>query len=129
MRTLSIAGRVLKEMIRDKRTLALMFVAPIVIILLLGMIFSVNSTVNVKVGTVAVSKSVNTNLKDTKHVTVTKYDTKADAKKALDDHKIDSIIQKKNSNYDLTYANTDSSKTTAVKMALRMRSRIPVFPL
>ncbi|KRM09875.1 ABC transporter permease [Paucilactobacillus suebicus] len=119
MRTLSIAGRVLKEMIRDKRTLALMFVAPIVIILLLGMIFSVNSTVNVKVGTVAVSKSVNTNLKDTKHVTVTKYDTKADAKKALNDHKIDSIIQKKNSNYDLTYANTDSSKTTAVKMAFK----------
>ncbi|GAB5051851.1 hypothetical protein [Pediococcus ethanolidurans] len=58
MRILAIANRVIKELIRDKRTLALMFVAPIIIILLLSVLFSANSTTNVKIGTVAVSKTI-----------------------------------------------------------------------
>lgn len=119
MRILSIANRVIKELLRDKRTLALMFVAPIVIILLLSILFSANSTTNVEIGTVSVSKSVRSNLDNTKHVTVKTYDSKGDAKQALKNDKIDSIIQKKDSSYSITYANTDSSKTTAVKMAFK----------
>ncbi|MBU7554863.1 ABC transporter permease [Pediococcus ethanolidurans] len=119
MRILAIANRVIKELIRDKRTLALMFVAPIIIILLLSVLFSANSTTNVKIGTVAVSKTIRSNLDNTKHVAVKTYDSKKQAKKALKDEKIDSIIQKKSSGYSITYANTDSTKTTAVKMAFK----------
>jgi len=119
MRTIAIMNRVLKKLIRDKRTLALMFVAPILIMLLMSVIFNTNSTTDVNVGTVAVTQKLNQEMGGLKHVAVKTYDTKAAAKRALQDEKIDAIIKKNGNNYDLTYANTDSSKTTAVKMAFK----------
>lgn len=119
MRTIGIMNRVLKELFRDKRTLALMFVAPILVMLLMSVIFNTNSTTNVNVGTVAVTQKLNKEMGGIKHVDVKTYDTKADAKQALQDEKIDAIIKKNGNNYDLTYANTDSSKTAVVKMAFK----------
>lgn len=55
-------------------------------------------------------------LGDIKHVSISQYRSKTAAKKALKDDKIDSIIQKTDDGYSVTYANTDASKTTAVKM-------------
>lgn len=40
MKILAIVRRVLKEMLRDKRTLALMFLAPILILTLMYFIFN-----------------------------------------------------------------------------------------
>lgn len=119
MRTISIMNRVLKELFRDKRTLALMFLAPILILLLMSFIFNSNSTTNVDIATVSMPSSINSNLDNTKHVNVTKYSSKKAANKALKDDKVDAIIQKKSDNYDLTYSNTDSTKTAAVKMAFK----------
>ena len=59
MRTIAIMNRVLKELFRDKRTLALMFVAPILIMLLMSVIFNTNSTTDVNVATVSVSSKLN----------------------------------------------------------------------
>ncbi|RAY08793.1 ABC transporter permease [Levilactobacillus brevis] len=119
MRTIAIMNRVLKELFRDKRTLALMFVAPILIMLLMSVIFNTNSTTDVNVATVSVSSKLNEELGSLKHVTIKSYDTKADAKHALNQETVDAIVQKSGKNYDLTYANTDSSKTTAVKLAFK----------
>lgn len=117
MRTIAIMNRVLKELFRDKRTLALMFVAPILVMLLMSVIFNTNSSTDVSVGTIGVTKSLNSEIDGIKHVTVKKYDTKTAANKALKNEKIDAIIKKNGNNYHLTYANTDSTKTAAVKMA------------
>jgi len=119
MRTIGIMNRVLKELFRDKRTLALMFIAPILIMLLMSVIFNTNSSTDVSVGTVAVSHKLNKQMADIKHVTVKTYDTKTAAKKALKNEKIDAIVKKNGSNYSLTYANTDSTKTATVKMAFK----------
>ncbi len=119
MRTFAIMKRVLTEMIRDKRSLALMFLAPILVLWLMSVIFTANSTTNVEVGTVGVTSSVSTNLDQVKHVTVHHYTNEANAKKAMKDDKIDAIIHKTDNDYSLTYANTDSSKTSAVKMAFK----------
>ncbi|APX72331.1 ABC transporter permease [Companilactobacillus allii] len=115
MRTIAIMTRVLKELIRDKRTLALMFIAPVVILLLLSFIFNSNSSTNVNIATVDLPSALYNNVNDMKHVDVYKYSNKKAAKRALNNDTIDAIIQKKNDNYDLTYANTDSTKTAAVK--------------
>ncbi|WP_125712337.1 ABC transporter permease [Companilactobacillus kedongensis] len=119
MRIISIMNRVLKELFRDKRTLALMFLAPVLILLLLSFIFNSNSTTDVDIATVSMPSNISANLDNTKHVSVTKYNTKEAAKRALKDDKVDAIIQQKGSNYNLTYANTDSTKTTVVKMAFK----------
>ncbi|AKP64995.1 ABC transporter permease [Levilactobacillus koreensis] len=119
MRTIAIMNRVLKELFRDKRTLALMFVAPILVMLLMSVIFNTNSTTDVNVGTVAVTQKLNKEMGSLKHVNVKTYGTKRAAKKALSNEKIDAIIKKNGNNYSLTYANTDSTKTAAVKMAFK----------
>ena len=51
MRTIAIAKKVVKELLRDKRTLALMFVAPVFIMWLMNLMFSASTTVNVKLAT------------------------------------------------------------------------------
>lgn len=119
MRTIGIMNRVLKELFRDKRTLALMFVAPILVMLLMSVIFNTNSSTDVSVGTVSVSQKLNKEMGGIKHVTVKSYDTKKDAKAAMDDEKVDAIIKKNGKNYSLTYANTDSTKTATVKLAFK----------
>ncbi|MBT9671192.1 ABC transporter permease [Secundilactobacillus kimchicus] len=119
MRAWSIAKRIMTEMLRDKRTLALMFVAPIIIITMLNVVFSSNATTNVNIGAVSVSQTMRDDLGDIKHLSISQYRSKTAAKKALKDDKIDSIIQKTDDGYSVTYANTDASKTTAVKMALK----------
>lgn len=62
MRTISIAKRVAKELLRDKRTLMLMFLAPILILFLMKLVFSVNSTTDVNIATVNVKSSLIKNL-------------------------------------------------------------------
>ncbi|WP_367369590.1 hypothetical protein [Pediococcus parvulus] len=62
MRIIAIMIRVLKELLRDKRTLALMFLAPILILFLMNAIFSSNSTTNVTIGTVSLSQAMNKKL-------------------------------------------------------------------
>lgn len=112
-------NRVLKELFRDKRTLALMFLAPILIMLLMSVIFNTNSSTDVSIGTISVSHKLNQQMADIKHVTVKTYDTENAAKKALKNEKIDAIVKKNGSNYSLTYANTDSTKTATVKLAFK----------
>lgn len=119
MRTWAIANRVIKELLRDKRTLALMFLAPIFILILLNFVFSASQATDVTVGTVAVPQALQQNLEQSKHVTVKKYTSKAAAQKGLKQNRLDAIVQHKTANYSLTYANTDASKTTAVKMAFK----------
>lgn len=119
MRAIAIMNRVLKELFRDKRTLAMLFLAPIFVLWLMSIIFTANSTTNVDIATVGVSSNVNTALSDVKHVDVHEYATQTKAKQALKDDKVDSIIHKTDGNYSITYANTDSSKTSATKMAFK----------
>ncbi|MCC9963370.1 ABC transporter permease, partial [Streptococcus agalactiae] len=43
MRIIAITEKVIKELFRDKRTLAMMFLAPILIMFLMNVMFSANS--------------------------------------------------------------------------------------
>lgn len=118
-RTWAIAKRTLTELLRDKRTLALMFLAPIVILALLNYAFSINATTSIKVGTVNVERSVQTNLADVKHVSTANYDNRRQATEALKDQKIDAVlVEKDDQDYDVLYANTDTSKTDMTRAAL-----------
>jgi ABC-2 type transport system permease protein len=118
-RTWSIAKRVLKELFRDKRTLALMFLAPILVLVLMKVVFTANSTTDVNIGTVNVQSSLVSQIKDVKHIKVTEYSTQKKADKALKNQKVDGIVREKNGNFYVKNANTDASKTAATKAALQ----------
>ena len=120
MRAFAICKRVLQELLRDKRTLALMFVAPVLILFLMKLIFAANSTTNVDIATVGVPSSVRTELNDIKHVAVHKKATNKSAQKMLTDQKADAVVRAISTNhYTITYANTDASKTAVVKQAFK----------
>lgn len=119
-RTLAIANRIIKQLMRDKRTLVLVFVAPVFIMFLLNVIFSANTSVSSTIATYNVSDKLNNQLDKVKHVTVKEYTSKPAAKKALNNQKVDAVIIKnKANNYSITYANTDSSKTSLARQAFQ----------
>lgn len=70
MRTLAITKRVLTELFRDKRILVLMFIAPIIVMWLMNVMFSANSNTKVNIATVNVSQSMRSNLRKVDGVSV-----------------------------------------------------------
>lgn len=119
MRILTIMQRVLRELFRDKRTLALMFIAPIFVLWLMSIIFTASSTTRVMIAMVHVPKQMQVNLDNVKHVDIKTYPTNAQARKALKNDRVDAIVDRTGNKYRLTHANIDSSKTAAVKMAVK----------
>lgn len=119
MRTLAIAKKVMKELFRDKRTLAMMFIAPVFIMWLMNLMFSASTAVNVKLATQDLPTSLVTKMDDLDHVSVQTYNDIDQAKKDLADEKVDAVISYKDGDYQVDYANTDASKTAMIRQVLR----------
>ena len=119
MRTLAIAKKVIKELLRDKRTLAMMFVAPVFIMWLMNLMFSASTAVSIKLATQDLPTSLVTKMDDLDHVSVQTYKDIDQAKKDLADEKVDAVISYKNGEYQVDYANTDASKTSMTRQVLR----------
>lgn len=88
MRIIAITEKVIKELFRDKRTLAMMFLAPILIMFLMNVMFSANSNTKVKIGTINVNTKVVSNLDNIKHIQVRSFKFNSSAKKALKSNKM-----------------------------------------
>ena len=119
MRTIAIAKKVIKELLRDKRTLAMMFVAPVFIMWLMNLMFSASTTVNVKLATQDLPTGLVTKMDELDHVDVEIYQGLDQAKDALANEKVDAVISYKDGEYQVDYANTDSSKTSMIRQVLR----------
>jgi len=83
MRRISIAKRVTKELLRDKRTLALMFLAPILVLFLMKLVFSVNSSTDVDLATVNVNTSLVNTLDKVSHISTKQYQSRVEMKKCM----------------------------------------------
>lgn len=119
MRILTISKKVITELIRDKRSLALMFIAPLLILWLMNVMFSASSDITITLGTSGVKAGLVKKLGKVSGVSVKKYPNASSAKRALKKGQADSIIVKDGSRYVVTHANTDSSKTLLAKNALK----------
>ncbi|WP_247953564.1 ABC transporter permease [Streptococcus mitis] len=119
MRTIAIAKKVIKELLRDKRTLAMMFVAPVFIMWLMNLMFSASTTVNVKLATQDLPTGLITKMDELDHVDIDTYQDLDQAKEALANEKVDAVISYKDGEYQVDYANTDASKTSMIRQVLR----------
>ena len=119
MRTIAIAKKVIKELLRDKRTLALMFIAPVFIMWLMNLMFSASTTVNVKLATQDLPTGLITKMDELDHVDIETYQALDQAKEALANEKVDAVISYKDGEYQVDYANTDASKTSMIRQVLR----------
>lgn len=119
MRVFTIAKRVSKEFFRDKRTLAMMFIAPIFIMWLMSIVFSASTTTNISVASVNTPSNVVEVMQQVEDVSLEQFQTKEEADKKLKDGEVDTVIYYDNGTYNVTYSNIDSSKTVKAQQVLK----------
>lgn len=119
MKILAISKKVFLELLRDKRTLILLFMAPVFIMWLMNAAFSANTETNVSIAAVDVSDSIVKSLDDVKQIKVKDYKTESKANQALENQTVDAVLIFKNENdYQVTYANTDPGKTNLTRQVI-----------
>lgn len=112
MRVIALIKRICQQMFRDKRTLALLFVAPLLILTLMYFLFNGN-TVDPKLGVAGVDSSLVTAFKEA-DIKVKQYESVTN-QTILDDD-LDGLLQRDNGDLKLTLRNDDPSKAKALQM-------------
>lgn len=119
MKILAISKKVFLELLRDKRTLILLFIAPVFIMWLMNAAFSANTETNVSIAAVDVSDSIVKSLDDVKQIKAKDYKTESKANQALENQTVDAVLIFKDENdYQVTYANTDPGKTNLTRQVI-----------
>src|SRR5699024_4481319 len=106
--------RIIQQMVRDKRTLALLFIAPLFILTLMYFIFN-EDTADPRLGIVGLDQGLVEELEDVdiqvKHYDQANIDTvKAD--------NLDGLMQKKDDTFSITLENSDTSISSGLKVRI-----------
>lgn len=117
MRTEALMIRIFKEMLRDKRTLALMFIAPLFIMTLIFFLFQSNTTTKVDLAVHGVQTSL-TKTMDTKHVRLHHVGTEKPTR-IIKQHDYAGVLTQHGNQLTLTLANTDQGQSTLLKQTLQ----------
>ncbi|AYG01367.1 ABC transporter permease [Lactococcus allomyrinae] len=126
MRIQAIIKRILLQRKGDKRSLALLFVAPLLILSLMYLLLQVPSNVNYRVGidnqTTETTKHLPadaqlvTQLKKNDKLTIVKVENSK--RQTLNDKNLDAVITVQDHKIDVTYTNTDTGKTQVISSVL-----------
>ncbi|MGN5883639.1 MULTISPECIES: ABC transporter permease [Staphylococcus] len=118
MRFKAILKRVITDLIRDKRTLALMFLVPLVILTIMFFLFNSDNEEQLEIGFAKdVPHSLVNALPDDKAHTHT-YQKTNKVQDVIEQHHLDAYVEKKGDQLVVTYTNENPSKTSAVKQLL-----------
>lgn len=114
MRIWALVKRIIQQMLRDKRTLALLFIAPLFILTLMYFLFN-GETADPKLGIVNIDSELVEELKDA-DINIKTFD-QADAETVLDDN-LDGLMEKEDDTFDLTLENSDPSSANGLKVRI-----------
>jgi ABC-2 type transport system permease protein len=117
MRIRALVARIWRQFLHDKRTLALMLVAPLLILTLVSLVFN-GSTYHPKIGTVDVPATMTQRLSQ-ENVDLSTYSSSADAMKALKKQSIDAYIDLQAGTPQVVLEGSDPSKNKAVLLTLQ----------
>ncbi|WP_125580155.1 ABC transporter permease [Lacticaseibacillus suibinensis] len=118
MRTRGMIKRVMTEMLRDKRTLALMFVAPLLILTLIYFLFQSSGNTTATLAVKNVDFTLQTALKnDNLNLKATTSDDSA--KRIIRQHDYAGMLVQSGDKLTLTLANDDPTKATIIKSSLQ----------
>lgn len=110
MRIKAIIIRIIKQTIHDKRTLALMMVAPMIVMTLVYFLFNSNEENLLNVGVYNTSSEFNESLKDA-DLNIKEYSDKNDIKNKITNQNLDAFIVKNNNELEITYENSSPINT------------------
>lgn len=117
IRVMAIVKRIANQFRRDKRTLALMFIAPLILITLINYLFD-GDAVDPKVGVQGVSSEMVAQLKDT-DIKVKQYDAISNVKNTIKSDDLDAFIKQDGSDVQLTFENSDPGISKQIQMKLQ----------
>lgn len=115
MKLLAMIQRVIIELLRYKRTLALMFLAPLLVLTLMYFIFNSDEDTTLNIG---IADSVSTKITDhmkNDDVSFKHFDSNQNVKAKIEDNHLDAFIYQDHQTLHVTYTNEDPSKSASVK--------------
>ncbi|MFC0335336.1 ABC transporter permease [Paenibacillus sepulcri] len=117
MKIRALAIRIIRQFLRDKRTLALLFVAPLLILVLMKLVFN-GQTVQPQLGTLHIPQQLAAQLAAADaHITV--YEDMASAESALEDGELDAILNWQEGKPSLRLEGSDPSESRTVLFLLQ----------
>lgn len=117
MRTVALIKRILLQIIRDKRTLALLFVAPLVVLTLMNLVFNGN-TVDPVLGVANGNQQLIEKLEDT-DIVVKKYNNVSNVNEIIVDKDLDGFLQMEGEQPTLTLLNDDPTIAKSLEMKVK----------
>ncbi|EKZ3660264.1 ABC transporter permease, partial [Listeria monocytogenes] len=117
MRILAIVKRIINQFRRDKRTLALMFLAPLLLITLLTYLFE-GDTVKPVVGVSGLSDSMVKELK-ANDLTIKTYSENTDVTAKIKDANLDAFFKQNGEKLEVTYENSEPSLSKEIGLKLQ----------
>lgn len=117
IRVMAIVKRIANQFRRDKRTLALMFIAPLILITLINYLFD-GDAVDPKVGVQGVSSEMVAQLKNT-DIKVKQYDAVSNVKNTIKSKNLDAFIKQDGADVQLTFENSDPGVSKQIQMKLQ----------
>lgn len=118
MKLLAMIQRVIIELLKDKRTLALMFLAPLLVLTLMYFIFNSDEDTTLTIG---VDHSVSTQITEgikSDDVKFKDFPSNQHIKSKIEHHHLDAFIYQNNQTLHVTYTNEDPSKSASIKQLL-----------
>lgn len=117
MSVFALAKRIVIQMLRDKRALALMIIAPLLIITILHYLFSTED-VTPRVGVSHTNESFIEYLKE-QDVDVVQYDENMKLKSTTEDDELDAMVTMENDNYVIIFKNEQTGTSKAIEMKVK----------
>lgn len=117
MRVVALIKRIIQEIFRDKRTLALLFIAPLFILSLMYFLFN-GETEDPTLGVIHLDSDIISKLEDA-NITIKQFETTGDTKELVIDNNLDGLLQIKNEEEVLlTLENNDPTSAKALEMKI-----------
>lgn len=113
MRVKIMVIRIIKQILNDKRTLALMLFAPLILLSLMNLLFNSTSSNDPIIGVDNINSSIVDTLKDN-DIVVKEYSDYSNIEDKIKDDDLQAFLYMKDDKLNITYENSDPSKTLEI---------------
>lgn len=117
MRTLALIKRIILEVFRDKRTLALLFIAPLLILTLMYLVFNGN-TVQPSIGVQNVNQPLIEQL-EKEDIQVKEFQDVVNPKETMMEHELDAFLEVENDRPTLVLLNSEPAIANKLQMKIK----------
>ncbi|USS89533.1 ABC transporter permease [Fructilactobacillus cliffordii] len=118
MRVWAVTKRIIIEMLRDKRTIAMMFIAPLFVLTLMNFLFTSNNNQKATLAVHHVDSTLVKNL-PSKHLQIKQIDNQHGAETNIRTHDYAGVLTQRGDKLQLTLQNSDQTKTALILQGLK----------